>query len=272
MLRHPAWLLAPLVLLFVVAYLYPLIRMMAVSITGGELSESLDRLIGVPLYQQALLRTVRVSFIVAIATVAIAYPVAAFIAARSERLRGLLLAVVFMTVFMSVVVRTYVWITILRPRGILDAIAVAVGLPPLDGALFNNEWAVVIGMVNVLLPLAILPLYAAFRRLDPTLSQAAASLGANRARQWARVVVPLTMSSAVASAVLVFLLSLGFFVTPAILGGPQALMIGTLINNQIAANNIPFAGLISIGLLAATVIVLLLLRFVLGRFRNVGLM
>jgi ABC-type spermidine/putrescine transport system permease subunit I len=269
---HPLWFVVPLSVIFVFAYLVPLGRMASVSLFDVEVIDNLRRLWDVPLYRDALLRTVRVAASVAVITVVLAYPVAWFISGRDEPLRSLLLALLLMTVFTSIIVRSYVWITILRPRGILDGLLGLVGVRPLDGALFNNEFAVLIGMVHILLPLAVLPIYAAFRRLDPLLPQAAASLGASRPSQWSRIIVPLTMPSVVAAGVLVFLAGLGFYVTPAILGGPRTLMIGTLISNQILANNLPFAGLVSIALLVATVLVLLGLRFVASRFRARGLL
>ncbi len=118
----------------------------------------------------------------AVVTVAIAYPLAAFVAARPRRQRAVLIALLFVPLLTSVVVRTYVWVTILRPNGVIDGIGAALGLPLLDGALYQNDIAVLIGMVHLMTPFAALPLYAGFVRLDPDLRPAAASLGAGTCR------------------------------------------------------------------------------------------
>jgi putative spermidine/putrescine transport system permease protein len=130
---------------------------------------------------------------------------------------------------------------------------------------------VLIGMVHLLTPFAVLPIYAGFRRLDPQLVLAAASLGADARRQWWRVVAPLTLPSVVAASVLVFLSTLGFVVTPAILGGPRSVMLGVLVQRQTALNDYPFAALLATSLVVATVVVMLGLRIVLGRFQARGL-
>jgi len=257
---------------FVFAFLYPLLRMGEVALLRGDVAANLTRLIETPLYVRVLIRTFQIALMVALVTVALAYPLAAFIARRSDRVQALLIALLFVPMLTSVVVRAYAWVTILRPNGVLDGISNMLGLPRLDGALYQNEAGILIGMVHLMLPFAALPLYAAFRRIDPQLPLAAASLGASAARQWLRVIGPLTLPSVLAALVLVFVTTLGFVITPSILGGPRALMIGVLVQRQMALNDFPLAGLLSILLLATTVLVLILLRLAVHRFRAVGLL
>lgn len=270
--RHPAWAAVPLIALFVVAYLYPLVRMLEDAVLTTDLGTNVARMIDVPLYSNVLQRTMWIALIVSFSTVLIAYPLAAFIASRPSRQRALLLAVLFVPLLTSVVVRTYVWVAILRPRGVLDGLSVALGLPVLDGALYQSELAVLIGMVHLMTPFATLPLYAGFLRIDPELRPAAASLGAGWLSQWRRLVLPLTMPSVLAASVLVFVTTLGFVITPAILGGPRGVMLGVLISRQMAVNDIPFAALLSTALLGATVLALVALRLAAGRFRRMGLL
>ena len=270
--RHPALAAAPLIGLFVVAFLYPLVRMFQDAVLSPDFVANLSRIWEVPLYSQVLLRTLRISLLVAFATVVIAYPLAAFIAGRPQRQRAALLALLFVPLLTSVVVRTYVWVAILRPRGVFDVLAEALGLPALDGALYQNDIAVLIGMVHLMTPFAALPLYAGFLRLDPELRPAAASLGAGRFSQWRRIVLPLTMPTIVAASVLVFVTSLGFVITPAILGGPRGVMLGVLVSNQMASNNVSFAALLSALLLVTTLVALGALRVAVGRFRAMGLL
>ncbi|HYI23533.1 MAG TPA: ABC transporter permease [Candidatus Limnocylindrales bacterium] len=270
--RHPAWLAVPLLIVFVLAFLYPLLRMGEVALLRGDVVDNVTRLIDTPLYVRVLGRTFQIALMVALVTVALAYPLAAFISRRSDRVQALLLVLLFVPMLTSVVVRAYSWVTILRPNGVLDGIANMLGLPPLGGAFFENEAGILIGMVHLMLPFAALPLYAAFRRLDPQLPLAAATLGASPARQWLRIVGPLTLPSALAAFVLVFITTLGFVITPSILGGPRALMLGVLVQRQMALNDFPFAGVLSITLLATTLITLILLRLAVRRFRAVGLL
>ena len=269
--RHPAWPALPLVALFVVAYLYPLGRMLFDAFTAPELADNLGRVLTVPLYADVMARTFWIALSVAIVTVVIAYPLAAFIAARPRRQRAILLALLFVPLLTSVVVRTYVWVTILRPSGIIDGLASVLGLPPPDGALYQNDIAVTIGMVHLMIPFAALPLYAGFVRLDPDLRRAAASLGAGKSAQWRRIVLPLTLPTVLAGAILVFVTTLGFVITPQILGGPQGVMLGVLVGREMQLNNVPFAALISSALLLATVLALVVLRVLVGAFNRRGL-
>jgi ABC-type spermidine/putrescine transport system permease subunit I len=269
--RSPLWLLLPLAVLFALVFLYPLLRTAELALLRSDSLANLQRLFEVPLYSRVLGRTLYIACLVTLATTALAYPLAAFIAGRPARHQPALIALLFVPLLTSVVVRAYVWVTILRPNGVLDGLAQALGLPPLEGALFHNDAAVLIGMVHLLTPFAALPIYAGFRRLDPQLRLAAASLGADARRQWWRVVAPLTLPSVTAAAVLVFLSTLGFVVTPAILGGPRAVMLGVLVQRQAALNDYPFAALLATTLVVTTVVVMLGLRLALGRFRTRGL-
>jgi ABC-type spermidine/putrescine transport system permease subunit I len=147
----------------------------------------------------------------------------------------------------------------------------AVLRPPPDGALYQNDRAVTIGMVHLMIPFAALPLYAGFVRLDPDLRRAAASLGAGKSAQWRRIVLPLTLPTVLAGAILVFVTTLGFVITPQILGGPQGVMLGVLVSREMQLNNVAFAALISSALLLATVLALVLLRVLVGAFNRRGL-
>jgi ABC-type spermidine/putrescine transport system permease subunit I len=261
----------PLILLFAVAYLYPLGRMLLDALSAPDLGANLNRVTQVPLYSDVLGRTLRIAISVAVVTVAIAYPLAAYIADRPRRHRAVLLALLFVPLLTSVVVRTYVWVIILRPNGVIDGLAAALGLPQPDGALYQNDLAVLIGMVHLMIPFAALPLYAGFSRLDPDLRPAAASLGAGSVSQWRRIVLPLTLPTILAAGVLVFVTTLGFVITPQILGGPQGLMLGVLVSREMALNHVAFAALLSAALLLATIMALALLRIFVAAFRRRGL-
>ena len=190
----------------------------------------------------------------------IGYPLSAYIARRPQRLQNVLLVLLFTPLWTSVVIRTYVWVVILQRNGLLDQVLRDIGLPLLNGRLLNTQTAVLIGMVQVLIPFGVVPIYVAFRALDPSLLQAASSLGADNRHQWTRVIIPLTSSGAIAGGLLVFLLALGFYITPAILGGPRVLMVATLIGEQVREFNLPFAAALSVMLLLGTLAVLLVIQ------------
>lgn len=264
------WLLAPLAALLAVAYVGPLIRMVLVSIEGDALA-NYGRFWSSPLYRTVLLRTLRVAMECALLAVLIGYPLAAYVAGCRPPVRRLLLVVLFVPVWTSVVVRSYAWVILLKPAGPVDRMLGLVGLPALEGRLLDTETAILIGMVHVLLPYAVLPMYTSFRALDPTLLQAASSLGADFRRRWTQVVLPLTSAGAVAGGLLVFLLALGFFITPAILGGPRNLMLATFIGQQVRQFNMPLAAASSVVLLLGTFLVILAMRAASAAARRRGL-
>lgn len=142
----------------------------------------------------------------------------------------LMLGIVVMTFWVSILVRTYAWIVILGNGGIVNRWLQALGWTTKPVEFLYNENGVLLGMVNVLLPFLILPLAAAMRRIDPRLLQVAETLGASRMAIFWRVFFPLSLPALSAAMVLVFILSLGFYITPAILGGGKVPMIANMMD------------------------------------------
>jgi len=141
---------------------------------------------------------------------------------------------VLLPLWTSVLVRTYAWMVLLGRNGVVNKALVAWGVVERPVGFLYSTTGVLIGMVHVLLPFMVLPLYSALCRLDPGLLQAAEGLGAPRRLVLWRIVLPLTAGGIAAGSVLVFVLSLGFFITPALLGGGRVVMIGVLIQQQVA--------------------------------------
>jgi ABC-type spermidine/putrescine transport system permease subunit I len=143
---------------------------------------------------------------------------------------------------------------LLGRNGVINKSLLAFGLVEEPLALLHNELAVIIGMVHVLMPYMVLPIYAAMRRVDPDLIQAAEGLGAGSFRIFRRIFLPLSAQGIYAGCILVFVLSLGFFITPALLGGGRVIMIAVLIEQQVReVLNWSFAGALSTVLLTATI-------------------
>ncbi|MBC9866289.1 MAG: ABC transporter permease subunit [Opitutae bacterium] len=184
------------------------------------------------IYKTLYLRTVYVSFAVTVSCFLIGYPIAFAITSVSDSLAKILLVIVLVPFWTSLLVRTTSWLVLLQNQGVINDILVWIGLVD-DGsrlALVHNMTGTLIAMTHVLLPFMILPLYAVMRSIPPVYMRAAASLGANPFQAFARVYFPQSLPGVSAGCLLVFILSLGYYITPALVGGAK----GQLISNMIA--------------------------------------
>jgi ABC-type spermidine/putrescine transport system permease subunit I len=223
----------PALLLFVVFFAVPVGRLLGLSVEGGSLAWYHRALTG-SAYLDVFLLTFWIACVVTAATLVLGYPVAYLLATTTPGWRAVGFMLVLLPLWTSVLVRTYAWMVLLGRNGVVNKTLIAWGVIERPIAFLYTTTGVLIGMVHVLLPYMVLPLYSALRRLDPSLMQAAEGLGAPRWRVLARVVLPLTAGGIAAGTVLVFVLSLGFFITPALLGGGRVVMIGVLIQQQVA--------------------------------------
>lgn len=234
-------------------FAYPVLRLMALSVEGGSL-EWYAKALGERLYLEVYWITVRIAVIVTVTTLLLSYPVAYFLATTTPLAAALGFALVILPLWTSILVRTYAWMVLLGRNGVINKSLLAFGLVEEPLALLHNELAVIIGMVHVLMPYMVLPIYAAMRRVDPDLIQAAEGLGAGSFRIFRRIFLPLSAQGIYAGCILVFVLSFGFFITPALLGGGRVIMIAVLIEQQVReVLNWPFAGALSTVLLTATI-------------------
>jgi spermidine/putrescine transport system permease protein len=192
-------------------------------------------------------------------TLVIGYPVAYALALRTpRRWKNLLLGLVVVPFWTSFLIRTYAWMFLLRSEGLLNHLLLGTGLRDRPLEILYTELAVMIGLVYGELPFMILPLYASLEKLDRTLLEAAADLGAGRAAIFRRVTIPLSAPGIAAGIVLVFIPSLGQFVVSDLLGGARSMLLGNLIQNQFAvARNHPFGAALAFELMAAVLLLLL---------------
>jgi len=211
-----------------------------------------------PLYLRILARSLGLAFATTALSLLVAYPVAYWIALRAPaRFRSALLVLVILPFWTSFLVRMYAWIFVLRSEGLLNLSLEGLGLPRLS--LLYNDFAVMLGQLYGELPFMILPLYASLEKLDRSLLEAAADLGARPREALWRVTVPLTLPGIVAGSLLVFIPSLGAFLAPDLLGGARTVYIGNLIQSQFAiARDMPFGAALSF-LLSLLVLLLLFL-------------
>jgi putative spermidine/putrescine transport system permease protein len=190
-----------------------------------------------------------------VAALGLGYPIAYAL----TRLKGLafscLIACVVLPYFTSIIVRTYAWMVLLGRTGVINQILLDVGLISQPLALIYNRTGVIIGMTYVLLPYMVLTLYSAMKSVDKRVLQAASGMGAGRVTVFLRVFLPQTLHGIAAGALLVFILSIGFFITPALMGGQTDLMAGMLVEREVEiSNNFPVAGIMSVLLLAVTLV------------------
>jgi len=239
--------LAVLLALFV----YPVLRFLLISVEGGSLA-NYDKALFDGLYLGVLADTFRIALIVTAITLVLGYPVAWFLTTAPPRWAAIGLVFLILPFWTSVLIRTYAWSVILGRNGVINRALLDSGVIEEPLRLLNNELGVLVGMVHVLLPYMVFPLYAVMRRQDPTLLLASRGLGASGPQTFMRVALPLTVPGILAGTTLVFVLSLGFFITPAILGGGKVTMIAVLIEQQVRGlSNWPFAAALSAVLLAA---------------------
>jgi spermidine/putrescine transport system permease protein len=269
-LLAPAWLvlgvflLAPLVLVLLYSFArrgtyggFAEIPDLWAHVTGGAAFQNYVRSID-PLYLKTFWRSLRVASVTTVLCVLVSFPMAYYLAVVAPaRRRGLLVALVVVPFWTSFLIRTYAWMLILRTEGLLNAVLGSLGVidRPLD--LLYTDFAVTIGLVYGELPFMILPLYASLEKLDHTLLEAAADLGANPVATFFRVTVPLAMPGLAAGTVLVFVPGVGQYVVSDLLGGGKVDLLGNVIHRQFGtARNVPFGAALAVEL---TVLVLALL-------------
>ncbi|QAZ43174.1 ABC transporter permease [Mesorhizobium sp. Pch-S] len=184
-----------------------------------------------PVNLVVLQRTFVISAWVTVVCVICAYPFAYAMTAVGPKVRLLLTLCVLIPFWVSGVVRTLSWVILLQDSGVINSMLRSVGL---DGVrLIRTQTGVIIGMAQVLLPFMVLPLYSVMKGIDLRLVQAARSLGAGPIRAFFTVYLPLSLPGVYAGAIIVFILALGFYITPALLGGPRSTMLSTLVQNQV---------------------------------------
>ena len=261
-------LLAPVLGILAVFLVWPVLDLISRSVldpNGAWVFYA--RLITVPSYVQILLRTLAFSAMTALICLVVGYPAAFKLTVARPVTKALILVCVLLPFWTNLLVRSYGWILILNPKGILNSALLDAGLitAPLD--LVYNATGVLIGMSQIMLPYAILPLYAVMTRLDPRVVNASRSLGAGPVATFWKVYLPLTMPGVMAGLLLVFMISLGFFVVPALLGGARGLVIAQLIEFNINGSlNWGMASALSASLLTVT----LLLYWIGDRWFNLG--
>jgi putative spermidine/putrescine transport system permease protein len=252
-----SWLIAPALALLVLGFIGPMVLFFARTLIsqGGlpELAALVTKVVTSEAVTTALIKTQWIALLVTLAVLLISYPLAYYMANRSGLKFTLVLFCIIVPYFTSIIVRTYAWMVLLGRNGLINQTLTSLGwiTEPLE--LLYTETAVVIGMVYVLLPYMVLTLYAAMKAIDPSLMRAARGLGAGPFYVFRRVYFPLSLHGVISGSLIVFILAIGFFITPALMGGPSDVMIAMLIERAVEITlDWPGAAVMSLVLLAVT--------------------
>ena len=229
-LAAPALLLITLTMLLPVGWLFYL---SVLSDAGDWSLEHYRRMWEQPSYGRTFLATFEVSALTTAICILMGYPLAYFLSEIPKRAANLCMIAVLLPLWTSLLVRTYAWLVLLQRRGLINSWGIELGLWDEPLALVHNLAGTLIGMVHVMLPFLVLPLYSAMRAIDRNYLRAAANLGASPLRSFWLVFFPLAMPGLATGALIVFILCLGFYVTPAVLGGGKVIMVSSRIASDI---------------------------------------
>jgi putative spermidine/putrescine transport system permease protein len=270
--------LLPLVLFLAAFFFYPAVKLLGYSL----LTQDMQGNVGAPvtighylhffraaLYSRVLWTTLRVALITSALAILLGFPVALVMARKGALIGRIITLVVIAPLIVSVVVRSYGWQLILGngPTGVLNWVLLGLGIIDHPLALLYSETAVVCGSLHVFFAMMVLPLASAIGKIDPNLESAAATLGAPWWRVWWRITLPLSLPGLIAGVTLVFSLTAGSFVIPALLGGTSSQMLGNLIQQQIlTVYDWPFGATI------ATVLMVIVLSVNIGSMKVLGLL
>lgn len=265
-----ALLAAPAILLLTAILVIPLLHLLLLGVASFTFAPYRTAL-GDPLYLAVLWLTLRIALATAAIALVLAYPLAFFLATTTRLWATLGFVFVLLPFWTSLLVRTYAWMALLGRNGVINRALLELGLIDQPLPLLYNFGGVLVGMVHVLLPYMVFPIYTAMVRVDRTWIDAAGGLGAGPWAIFRHIYLPLTLKGVFAGTALVFTLSLGAFVTPALLGGGRVIMIANLIEQQVSHFlDWPFASALAMILLTAATSIYVALSRVTGGTRNLA--
>jgi putative spermidine/putrescine transport system permease protein len=277
-------LVAPAVVFLIVFYGYPVAAMLARSFNdpawGWQNFQRLTRVsrhedwFGFSVPSTASLRvfeiTLRISLVVTVVTLLLGYPVAYVLASIRPSRANLLMIFVLIPFWTSILVRSYAWMVLLGREGTINKLLIKLGFRDEPVQLLNTRFAVYVGMIHILLPFMILPLYSVMRGIDRGYLRAAENLGGRPSQVFRHVFLPLSLPGVGAGCLLVFILALGFYITPALLGGQHDVMISILIAQQVTLIKWGFASALALILLIVALAIYVVFSRVLGVERLYG--
>jgi putative spermidine/putrescine transport system permease protein len=253
-----AWALVavPGLLFLALFFLLPILRMGARSVTDPS-PANYRVFFESPVYAKVLWTTLRTSLVVTVVSLLLGYPYAYVMHHAKPRAQAVLIALVIVPFWSSLLVRTYAWTVLLQDTGVVNSLLKRLALIDQPLALMRNTLGVTVGMSHILVPFMVLPIFATMRRIDVDLIPAAEGLGARPFAAFRRVFLPLSLPGVFAGCLLVFVLALGFYITPALLGNPQNAMFSELVVNMVSERlEFGVGSALAMTLLAVTLVLL----------------
>jgi putative spermidine/putrescine transport system permease protein len=226
-----AW---PAVILVILFFVVPVVGLLLRSVTEPEPGlHNYAALLGDGTYVRVFFNTFLVASVVTALTVVVAFPVAWMLAIMPSALGSIVFGIIVLSMWTNLLTRTYAWMVLLQRTGVINRTLIGLGVIDQPLPLINNLTGVTIGMVYIMLPFMILPLIGTLRAIDPMTLRAAALCGASPSAAFRRILLPLSLPGIAAGALMVFVMSLGYFVTPALLGGTSNMMLAEMIAQMI---------------------------------------
>lgn len=263
----PIWFCLPGAIFLLFFFLMPMVQVISLSVLdplGAIDFASFNRLFESAVYQQVMIRTFVVAFEVTMWCLLLGYPVAYWLSTKEARRQRMLLLLVLLPFWASALVKNFAWLVLLGRNGLVGEVLTFIGIPGGDSLLFTRT-TVIFGMVHTLLPLTVIALMPVLNQINRSLTMAASTLGASGANVFWRIFFPLSMRGVATSGLLIFVVSLGFFITPALIGGPRQTMIGQMIITHInQMQNWQFGSALAVVLIAAALVTIFLFDRIFG--------
>lgn len=255
------FLLLPALALLVCFFLIPSLDVFHTSVFDPDFSlKHFERMVNVPVYLRVFLNTFQISLVVALLAGVIGYPIAYFINSHPRHVQVRLVLLIFVPLWMSILIRSYSWMILLGRDGVINGLLMDFALIESPLRLLYTSGAVYVAMLQILLPVQVVACYSAMTEINMDLMRAARICGARPSQALRRVFIPLSMDGTVTGMIIVFMLSMGFFITPALIGGRQDLMLGNLIMQQVEQLNWGFGSAIAVFLLITTLVCVMVIR------------
>ena len=253
--RRYLMILAGPMMVLLVLFVYPVLGLLAYSDKQGSAISNIGAVLSEPLYLTVFWITIRTAIYTTLICVALGYPLAYVAINLRPKLQSIVIALVVLPFFVSLIVRTYAWMVLLGRKGLINSALEALSFGEESTQLLYTQAGALIGMTYALLPFVVLTSYSVMRSIDQRYVQAAYSLGASPRQVFMRVFLPLSMPGVLGGTILVFIMSLGFFITPRLMGGPSDLMVAMLIEHEVEMTlNWPLAAALSLFLLVITTV------------------
>ena len=228
------FLLMPVLIFLCFIYIYPIVRMLSQSFMDPDFTlKHYSEIMHSTVYYKVFFLTFKISVVVTLFCLFLGYPIAYLLANVPQKISNILTLFVIIPLWTSILVRTYAWMVLLGRKGVLNQLFINIGLIETPIKMMHNTFGVYVGMVQILMPFMVLPIYSVMRGIDRNLITAAYSRGARPTRAFLEIYLPLSLPGIVSGSTLVFIIALGFFITPALLGGIKDVMISMFIERQV---------------------------------------